>query len=291
LGPAVYARRVSQPPRLTADLLALFPARDDAARSLSVPLPPGRTVRGDEGDDDNPALWVSDGPVAAGLWRSLHAEQRHSGLCPLLLDTLPGDARRPWDDGELWPADMSSPDGHDAAELLAGWWASHTETDEEDDALSPAERLEVTAPYGRQWPGLAERRRAPVDPDEHAGRCVEELLRASPGLRLGLVAADRGSDALTTAGWQGAVNYTNDTAELSAVLRSWEDRFGVRVIGVGFAELHLSVAAPPRDQAEALRVAAEHFAFCPDNVWQGVSPLVAYAEHLVDAPLWQFWWD
>jgi hypothetical protein len=105
------------------------------------------------------------------------------------------------------------------------------------------------------------------------------------------VTASRGSDALAVAGWQGAVNYTNDTAELSAVLRSWEDRFGVRVIGAGFAELYLSVAAPPADHAEALRVAAEHFAFCPDNVWQGTSPLTTYANYLIDAPLWSFWWD
>ena len=130
-------------------------------------------------------------------------------------------------------------------------------------------------------------------PDEHADHHAEELLRSRPGLRLGLVCATRGCDALTVAGWQGAANYTNDTAELSAVLRSWEDRFGVRVIGVGFADLHLSVAAPPSTRDEALRVAAEHFAFCPDNVWQGASPctLTAYARRLVGAPTWHFWWD
>ena len=75
------------------------------------------------------------------------------------------------------------------------------------------------------------------------------------------------------------------------MLRSREDRFGVRLIGAGFAELHLSVAAPSQDQAEALRVAAEHFAFRPDNIWQGSSPLTTYAHHLIEAPLWTFWWD
>jgi hypothetical protein len=63
------------------------------------------------------------------------------------------------------------------------------------------------------------------------------------------------------------------------------------VIGVGFADLYVSVAAPPADQGEALRVAAEHFAFCPDNIWQGKSPLSAYANGLIDAPIWRFWWD
>lgn len=43
------------------------------------------------------------------------------------------------------------------------------------------------------------------------------------------------------------------------------------------------------DEAEAL--AAEHFAFCPDNVTQGCGSLRAYAESLVDAHAWSFWWD
>lgn len=86
---------------------------------------------------------------------------------------------------------------------------------------------------------------------------------------MGLAAATRSSDAIAVAGWQGAVNYIGDTAHLSAVLRSWEDRFGVRLVGAGFAELYLSVAASPTSDAEAIHVAAEHFAFCPDNVWQG----------------------
>jgi hypothetical protein len=40
------------------------------------------------------------------------------------------------------------------------------------------------------------------------------------------------------------------------------------------------------------RVAAEHFAFCPDNVWQGSPPytLAGYAERLLGATAWQFWW-
>jgi hypothetical protein len=266
--------------------MGLFP--DTAKRVLPVALPPGRAVRGDEGDDEKPALWVSDGPATAGLWGLLHAERAQSGLWPLLLESLDREPGRPWDEGELWPADMSSPGSFDAGDLLAGWWASYTRT---DGLPSPAEHLAITAPYGARFPGLADAKPPPVDPEEHANRCAEELLGTTPALRLGLVAADRGSDTLTVCGWQGPVNYSNDTAKLSAVLRSWEERFGARVIGVGFADLYVSVAAPPADQGEALRVAAEHFAFCPDNIWQGKSPLTAYANGLIDAPIWHFWWD
>jgi hypothetical protein len=98
---------------------------------------------------------------------------------------------------------------------------------------------------------------------------------------------------LATSGWAGLANYTNDTGKISAVVRDWERRFGVRVVGVGFADLFLSVAAPPTTLDEALPVAAEHFALCPDNVWQGQKPytLAAYAERLVGINSWEFWWD
>lgn len=75
------------------------------------------------------------------------------------------------------------------------------------------------------------------------------------------------------AGWSGPANYTGDTAKISAVLRSWEDRYATRVVGLaGYATLYLSVAAPPRTYQDALHIAAEHFAFCPDNIWQGRHP-------------------
>lgn len=267
-------------------ILANAEARAGAAR---VALPPGRLVHGDEGDDEDPALWVSDGPASAELWAALHTAHERTGLWPLLLDSLRGDSRRPWDDGELWPGDMSSPADGDPEALLAGWWTNNTSIDG-DGMLSPAERRAVTAPYEQRWPGLAMPLPLQHDPGELAERCATELLAANVGPRLGLVAATRSSDAITTVGWQGAVNYTGDTAKLSAVLRSWEDRFGIR--SAGFAELYLSVAAPPTSDAEAIRVAAEHFAFCPDNIWQGsATNLADYAERLIDASIWSFWWD
>lgn len=84
---------------------------------------------------------------------------------------------------------------------------------------------------------------------------------------------------MSACGWHGPVNYDPDTAVFAAVVRDWETRFGARVVGVGADTLHLSVAA-------------EHFAFCPDNVWQGSHPtLSAYAEQLVGVNCWTFWWD
>jgi hypothetical protein len=75
------------------------------------------------------------------------------------------------------------------------------------------------------------------------------------------------------------------------VLRDWEERFGARVVGVGFDTLYASVAAPPATDDEALRVAAEHYAFCPDNITQGPGSLSQYARHILGQPGWAFWWD
>ncbi|MFF2008944.1 DUF4253 domain-containing protein [Streptomyces sp. NPDC058195] len=262
---------------------------------LGTALPPGRMITSDEGDGDEQPLWLSDGPATAGLWARVHAEHAGSGLWPLLLAPLEPDDDglfRPWGSGEVYPEDVSVPASHDPAALLAKWWAAYTAAGE-GDALSEAERVAVTAPFGQDWPGLAPGREATADAGRLASACAEAFLADRPSARLGLVAAASGAEALAAAGWSGPLNYDHDTAKFSAVVRDWEHRFGVRVVGVGFATLHLSVAAPPTTAGEALRVAAEHFAFCPDNVWQSRRPhtLAAYAGRIVGAARWDFWWD
>lgn len=241
-------------------------------------LPAGRLVAAQDGGP--PRYWLSDGPAPAGLWPRLRAQHTATGLWPLLFGGLAGpDDPRPWADGEVFPAGMTSPAGHDAAVVLARWWAESSGGDE--DA--------ATAPFGNQWPGLADSIRAAADPDDVADVYAQETL--DQGLRLGLVAAPRGADALTVTGWSGPANHVNDTAEISAVVRSWEERFGARVVAVGFDTLQLSVAAPPVTAEQALRVAAEHFAFCPDLVWQGAESLRAYAAVIRERATWWFWWD
>lgn len=287
----VYRPSVISSLGLPDELRELFPDGDAGERGLSVSLPPGRVVVPDEGDGGQAALWISDGPALPGLWSRLRAEHASSGLWPLLLAGLDDEPSRPWADGELWPQDMSVPEAPDPAELLRGWWHTYTQVDD-DDMLSADERLAVTAPYGQQWPGLAPPSRWSVEPDRVADQYAQRMLASQPKLQLGLVAADLGVDALAVAGWSGPANYTN-TGTICTVLRSWADRFGVRVIGAGYATLWLSVAAPPTSHDEALPIAAEHFAFCPDNIWQGPKPctLAAYADRITGMNSWTFWWD
>ncbi|GIE33316.1 hypothetical protein Ait01nite_063610 [Actinoplanes italicus] len=226
-------------------------------------------------------LWISAGPPRPGWWSALRAQHGRTGLWPLLLGSLDeGSPERPWRDGDDLGADhvRSAPGDHYPGALLGAWWAQY-QPDDESGAST--------------WPGLARRGELQADPDERAAEAadlvvIEDWLRAP---RLGLIPAGRGADALTTAGWSGPLNFENDIAKISTVLRNWEDRFGVRVIGASFATLYLSVAAPPVDEEHALEVAAEHYAFCPDNVDQGCGSFEDYAKQLVDAPLWTFWWD
>jgi hypothetical protein len=89
----------------------------------------------------------------------------------------------------------------------------------------------------------------------------------------------------------GAANVHQDPVLMSAVLRSWEDRWAARVVEIGFDTLTLTVGIPPRDRQRALALAAEHFAFCPDNITQGAGTVAAYAESLRNSPVWTFWWD
>ncbi|GLY23200.1 DUF4253 domain-containing protein [Micromonospora sp. NBRC 101691] len=241
-------------------------------------LPPGRLVTPEDGGP--PPYWLSDGPVEPALWARLRARHPETGLWPLALSGMRSEESRPWAEGEVAPGRMSSPDRHDPADLLARWWGE----DEQN-----ADFAEVVAPLGVRWPGPADPGQPAGTPGEFADEYVDFL--ADGRTRLGLVPAARGADALAVTGWSGPVNFTNDTAEIAAVVRSWEERFGARVVGLGFDTLHLSVAAPPTSPEHALRVAAEHFAFCPDNVRQGSGTLAAYAEQIRGMNCWAFWWD
>jgi hypothetical protein len=149
--------------------------------------------------------------------------------------------------------------------------------------------IDDLAPYGRYSPGLATPGHQVADPGTVADRYAEVL--ADGSRLLGLVAVDRGADALAAIGWQGALYHNEWTAPLAAVVRGWEDRFGARVVGMGFNTLELSVAAPPATSRHAAQVAAEHWAFCPEVMAQGPGTLAAYAEHLRAGHTWSFWWE
>ncbi|MEV4513160.1 hypothetical protein AB0K00_29820, partial [Dactylosporangium sp. NPDC049525] len=112
-----------------------LPAR---VKALTVPLPAGKHIRPDLDDDEPVVLWLSKTAPPPGLWGQLRAAHPTSGLWPLLLTPLDGDAARPWVEGELIPDDMSDPADHDPADLLSSWWAQSAAGNGAWPGLAPA---------------------------------------------------------------------------------------------------------------------------------------------------------
>jgi hypothetical protein len=75
----------------------------------------------------------------------------------------------------------------------------------------------------------------------------------------------------------------------AAVLRSWEEQLGARLFALRHDKAYLLVERPPRDLDAALPVAAEHWVFCDEPA--GRQPVRTTAADIVDAPVWDFWWD
>ncbi|MGW2748625.1 DUF4253 domain-containing protein [Streptomyces sp. NPDC001450] len=258
---------------------------DPSGRSLGLQLPPGRLIDAtDEGPWHEPLLWHAEKAAAPGTWKALGAPAARAGLLPVLVD-VQDDQGGPVNWG-LAPDEVSYPGDHDAEDVLAEYWEDCVEE----------ELAEEVEPFGPEWPGLAPATSFTADPDTRAAQVADALTDGTRSRlkdpHLALVPARRSADIPAAIGWSGPLNYEDDVARLCTVLRSWEDRFGIRVVALTFDTLTVSVAAPPATLAEAEAVAAEHFAFCPDNITQsGPDTLRAYAKGLIGEPAWSFWWD
>jgi len=237
----------------------LFNSDEEAAgRVLDVDLPPGRLVEPQEDEDawDGPAYWLSDEPAGPDLWIRLHQAHPRSGLWPVFGNPSHFHDDRPWVAGEVSPHSVADIGRVSAGDVLAAFWRAWIRGEhhlwlENDDPPDMASGFTVSGddafpelePFGLGWPGLAPASDGEQDPDKFADQYVRENDDGTS--RIMLVPAARSADVLTAVGWQGAVNYVQETFLLSSVLRSWEERFGARLIEAGFDTLHLAVAAPP----------------------------------------------
>lgn len=241
-----------------------------------------------DGSVRRPSVWVTDSvvPESAGKWSALAEQFPDTGLWPLRIHSLYDGSGRPWASGELQPEPESAVDAIDVGEALAEGWRGW---------LVPIRNpwpagTGPLAPFGPDFPGLA-----PAPTESHR---TPASFTAGPA-RLGLVSCRRPADAVALAGWTGAINVTG-AAQVSAVLRSWEDRFGAVLVGLSFSTITLLVTRPPVSDEDVLRVAAEIAAFCPDALWQPEalcpSPprdatLESLGRLLARERVWHLWFD
>ncbi len=202
-------------------------------------------------------------------------------LCPTVdyafaLATAPRTGRCPvWVAGDI--PDGRAPGRRPAALAmraadaeLALRWGGHCPIDD------------CTAPFGDWFPGLLARPRVPV---------VRAVAVATQAVACevepaAVVRVTRPADVPAAIGWAGA---GPDPVGISAVLRSWEERFGALLVGITADELRLAVAAPPRTHHECLALAAEHVALCREIL--ATDTLRGYARCLRDARGWRLRWE
>lgn len=253
---------------------------EGSLRLGAVQLPAGRRVV-PMGGAGEPVAWVTTEPVAdAGrVWSALWDAHGLTGLVPVLLTDSEKDEDFFFYGG---PADLTALDDLDAAEVLAELWERRMPSDEEDSDHLAA----IRGPFSGQFPGLAPAEDTPLS----MGQLVE-VLRSLPAAPIGLVPARRAADVLPSVYWCGSDQFQTPLP-IAAVLRSWEARFGARLLTVGpGAQIQLLVERPPRATEAAQAVAAEHFAFCNECAGQGLRDIPGITASLVSAPTWTFWWD
>jgi hypothetical protein len=76
-----------------------------------------------------------------------------------------------------------------------------------------------------------------------------------------------------------------------AALRSWRDRYGAELVGLGSDTMNLRVTRRPDLRQEALDLAREQYAYCSDIIDQGAQSLSNLAASLMASDWWYFWWD
>ncbi len=87
----------------------------------------------------------------------------------------------------------------------------------------------------------------------------------------------------------GGWNECPDAPDMMTAARHWYQKYGAVPTVIGHDTLEF--AAQAMSDEDALCVAKEQYALCPDIVWQGIGSVGALADSLKRSTVWFFWWD
>jgi hypothetical protein len=227
---------------------------DGPARVGGVTLPAGSRC---------PHYWATDAPTtdALALARRLARMFPQTGLWPILWDVDESPDHYTRSSGDPRDADRI-----DAEAALRRVWTDRTD--------------------GRRFGGLAPGSEPPATFPDPFGKLAEsDELRSSNGQVLLLVPVHRPADAIAMTGF--IQSEVAPDAALTAVARSWEERFGAFVVSMGPVTLGMAVSAPPAggDQAKALE--EEQWGFAPESDDRDDATIAA---ELPDLHFWAFGW-
>jgi len=246
------------PPRAAEGTAPPSPA--DVLRSVGAQVPDltwvGTPARGEP-------VWAF-GVAAAALvtwWQQLRALHPRTGWWPVLVGPSVEDFVGAWARGI----------GSDAASAVG-----------RARGLEPAD---VLAALGRGTPEPELGLRLRPEPSQ----AVVVQAAATPGY-VALFHVEQPCDVPAAVCWTGAADRGVEPAGHSAVLRGWAERFDAEPVAMTADTVELVVSRPPRDADEALAVAREQFAYCPDVVTRGTGRLWDLAGTQVVSPSWYFRW-
>lgn len=262
-------------------------------RAVTFTLPDG-LPSGRSEPPGSAGIWVSNElpEDIERLWVLLLEQQEATGLFPLLC--WPGSPAR----SHLAEADAIRLESVLAAGFVdyrqrrLPFWSNPT-PEEVPEGVEPWPH--DPGPPFESWPGLAPPVAVDADspsPAQAAGRTVAHLVGTGwhefKDCRLALVPAQRSADLPALLEWSSEA----PVPLLSALLRSWEDRFGAQVVSACRNSLRVSVARPPQKVQDAEVLACEHLLSTAQSIVDDPpTTFPDYAASLVGRSDWWFWWD
>lgn len=224
-----------------------------ALRDAGVDLPsPRRSIEMASGRSLH-VLDVEPGYPAVHLWNAVRAQHQVTGWWPLLTGST------------TWP--RVEPDGRMPTPGDGAQWMHRAET------------IDSWVPRG-DFPEID-------DDDDFDTEDTLAILNEGQS-QLTLLPAPSGWAAPGLLAWSGAVNYDRTADEHATVLRRWEGLYGIELVGLAADAMIFRAGAPITDRLDALDLAVEAAAYCPDVIGSGTLETSAA---LLMLPAFTLWWD